>query len=300
VPPLDERAATVLVRRAVPSLTDKLQRRVVAASGAYPGELRRLVRLIASDAVASPEDIERKLGATVERVSESRDPLERAFRLLDRGRYNEARAALALLASDDRVAVSVARARLDLGLGEPAAALAGLRASSSRLDAATDVERQEHALYLGRSLVGTGGYADALTLLEPLASAPPRIAAEALAYTGLALSLLGRHEEARARLAGAERLATELGSPRLEALVLLSLGLVLQRGDQGEEARKAYERSIEAAERAGDAGTLASVQLNLAGLLRYKGTSPEPSMFSKRRRTWGGVRGARTPCAGHS
>jgi tetratricopeptide (TPR) repeat protein len=94
---------------------------------------------------------------------------------------------------------------------------------------------------------------------------------EALAYKGLALSQLGRHDEARASLAEAEKVATELGSPRLEALVLLSLGLVLQKGDQGEAARKAYERSIEAAERAGDAGTLASVQLNLAGLLKVQG-----------------------------
>jgi serine/threonine protein kinase len=133
VPPLDDRASTDLVRRAVPSLTEKLQKRVVAASGGYPGELRRLVRLIASDAVASPEDIERKLGATVERISESRDPLERALRLLDRGRYTEAKATLALLESDARVAVSVARARLELGLGEPAAALAGLRASAASL-----------------------------------------------------------------------------------------------------------------------------------------------------------------------
>jgi serine/threonine-protein kinase PknK len=271
VPPLDERAAIDLVRRAVPSLTDKLQKRVVAASGGYPGELRRLVRLIASDAVASPEDIERKLGATVERVSESRDPLERALRLLDRGRYTEAKATLAVLASDGRVAVSVARARLDIGLGEPARALAGLRVSSEMLESATEAERQQHTLYLGRSLVGTGGYAEALALLEPLALAPPPIAAEALAYGGLALSQLGRHEEARARLVESEKVTGEVGSPRLEALVLLSLGLVLQRGDQGEEAKKAYERSIEAAERAGDAGTLASVQLNLAGLLKVQG-----------------------------
>jgi transcriptional regulator with GAF, ATPase, and Fis domain len=271
VPPLDERAATELVRRAVPSLTEKLQKRVVAASGGYPGELRRLVRSIASDAVASPEDIERKLGATVERVSESRDPLERALGLLDRGRYTEAKAALALLDSDPRVAVSVARARLELGLGEPAQALAGLRASGAHLDSASEPERQQHALYLGRSLVGTGRYAEALAALEPLPREAPALAAEALAYAGLALSLLGRHDEARARLASAETAARESGSARLEALVFLSLGLVLQRGDQGGEAQSAYERSIEAAERAGDAGALATVQLNLAGLLKVQG-----------------------------
>jgi serine/threonine-protein kinase PknK len=271
VPPLDERAAIELVRRAVPSLTDKLQKRVVAASGGYPGELRRLVRSIATDAVASPEDIERRLGATVERVNESRDPLERALGLLDRGRYTEAKAALESLETDPRVAVAVARARLELGLGEPAAALARLRASVAGLDGATHDERSQHALYLGRSLVGTGEYAEALSLLEPLPGAAPELAGEALAYAGLALSMLGRHDDARARLADAEKVARERGSPRLAALVFLSLGLVLQRGDQGEEARRAYELSIEAAERAGDAGTLASVQLNLAGLLKVRG-----------------------------
>jgi hypothetical protein len=41
VPPLDERAAIELVRRAMPSLTDTLQKRVVELSGGRPGELRR-------------------------------------------------------------------------------------------------------------------------------------------------------------------------------------------------------------------------------------------------------------------
>jgi hypothetical protein len=202
VPPLDERAAIDLVRRAVPSLTDKLQKRVVAASGGYPGELRRLVRLIATDAVASPEDIERKLGATVERVSESRDPLERALRLLDRGRFTEAKATLALLASDGRVAVSVARARLDLGLGEPARALAGLRASSEMLEGATEAERQEHALYRRRHRRLRRGAALLSRSLPPVQRLP-----EKRWPTRAGAFALGRHDEARARLVESEKVA---------------------------------------------------------------------------------------------
>jgi hypothetical protein len=120
VPPLDERAAVELVRRIVPSLTDKLLKRVVELGGGRPGELRRLVRLIATDAVASAEDIEQKLGASADRETVPSTPLDRAVYYLDRGRFNDAKAALDLLEGDDRVPVGVARARLELGFGEAA------------------------------------------------------------------------------------------------------------------------------------------------------------------------------------
>jgi serine/threonine-protein kinase PknK len=65
--------------------------------------------------------------------------------------------------------------------------------------------------------------------------------------------------------------ALSLAAPRLEALALGSLGLVLQRSDRNDEARDAYRRTIAAAERASDAGALATAQLNLAGLLKIRG-----------------------------
>jgi transcriptional regulator with GAF, ATPase, and Fis domain len=271
VPPLDERAAMDLVRRAVPSLTDKLLRRVVELGGGRPGELRRLVRLIASDAVASSEDIERKLGASADHVTVPDDPLARAVYFLDRGRFNDAKAALDLLQPDHRVAVATARARLELGLGEAARALEVLATVKAGLADASEDERRRHALYLGRAYVGTGGYAEALALLEPLAQGDDVVGAEALSYVGLALSLLGRHDEARARLEQSLAVAERLGSARVEALGLACLGLALQRADLGDPARTAYQRGIEAAERASDAGTLAAVQLNLAGLLKIQG-----------------------------
>ena len=54
MPPLDEQAAIELLRGAVPSLTQSLLKRVFEVSGGRPGELRRLVRIIASDAPRAP------------------------------------------------------------------------------------------------------------------------------------------------------------------------------------------------------------------------------------------------------
>jgi transcriptional regulator with GAF, ATPase, and Fis domain len=271
VPALDERAAMDLVRRVVPSLTEPLLKRVVDLGGGRPGELRRLVRLIASDAVASSEDIERKLGASADRGTVPDAPLDRAVYFLDRGRFIDAKAALELLEGDTRVAVAVARSRLELGLGEAARALAELRRVESSLSEASEDDRRRHTLYLGRAHVGTGGYAEALARLEPLAAVEDAVGAEAMAYVGLALSLMGRHDEARTRLEQALVIAERLGSARVEALVLACYGLALQRADLGDPARAAYQRGLEAAERASDAGTLAAVQLNLAGLLKIQG-----------------------------
>jgi serine/threonine-protein kinase PknK len=271
LPALDERAAVELVRRAVPSLTDSLQRRVVQMSGGRPGELRRLVRLIASDAVASTDDIERKLGQSAGGVTLPEDALARAVYFLDRGRFNDAKATLELLGNDTRVTVAIARARLELGLGEAAAALSVLESARPMLDAAEPEDRRRHALYLGRAHVGSGRYAEALSLLESLVVASDAAGVEARAYSGLALSLLGRHDEARGISNEAVALAEATGPARLEGLVLACQGLVLQRADLGDPARAAYQRALEAAERAGDAGTLAMVQLNLAGLLKIQG-----------------------------
>jgi serine/threonine-protein kinase PknK len=271
VPPLDERAATELVRRAVPSLTEMLQKRIVELSGRRPGELRRLVRLIASDAVASTGDMERRLGASAEVLVVPDDPLARTLYFLDRGRFIDAKAALEGLASDGSVGVAVARARLELGLGEARRALAALAAVQDSLDAATEADRRRHALYLGRAQVGTGSYVEALALLDPLAVVDDATGIEALAYSSLALSLLGRHEEAVERLERAGARAEQLGTARLEALVFSCLGIALQRADRAVPARSAYQRALAAAERANDAGTLAMVQLNLAGLLKIQG-----------------------------
>ncbi|HEY3667284.1 MAG TPA: protein kinase, partial [Polyangiaceae bacterium] len=270
VPPLDEHAAIDLLRRAVPSLTQSLLKRVFEVSGGRPGELRRLVRIIASDAVASGDDLERVLGSVDVSSVLPPDPLGRAQYFLDHGRFNDAKTALDLLSSDLRVAVVIARARLLLGLGDAPGARALLAAVLERTDQSPE-EQRIITLYLGRAEVGVGEYQRGLQILEPLIEDGAPLATEALSYRGLALSMLGKHDEARAGLELALGQIPEKAPPRLEALALASFGLILQRSDRNDEAREIYRRAISAAERASDAGVLATVQLNLAGLLKICG-----------------------------
>jgi serine/threonine-protein kinase PknK len=270
VPPLDEHAAIDLLRRAVPSLTQNLLKRLFEVSGGRPGELRRLVRIIASDAVASSDDFERVVGSVNVQSVLPGDALERALYFLDRGRFNDAKTALDLLVGDPRIAVAVARARLLLGLGDAQGARHLLSDIAPRAEQ-NEAERAPVALYLARAEVGVGEYQRALALLEPLLGEASLLSSEALAYRGLALSMLGKHDEARAALDRSLAQATTQAAPRLEALALASLGLVLQRSDRNDEAGDAYRRAISAAERASDAGVLATVQLNWAGLLKIRG-----------------------------
>ena len=270
VPPLDEQPAIELLRSAVPSLTQSLLKRVFEVSEGRPGELRRLVRIIASDAVASADDLERVLGSTDARSVPPTDPLTRARFFLERGRYNDVKAALEALGDDDRVEAGIARARLRLGLGDISGAANLLQALSERGDV-TDRERSFIALYLARTQIGLSDYQRALSLLEPLLDGSPQLSSEALSYRGLALSMLGKHDEAREALELALSRATECGADRLEAIALTSLGFVAQRCDRTEEAGEIYRRAVSAAERASDAGALATIQLNLAGLLKIRG-----------------------------
>jgi len=270
VPPLDEQAAVDLLRGAVPSLTQSLQKRVFEASAGRPGELRRLVRIIASEAVASADDLEAVLGSVVARSVPPPDPLSRAQYFLERGRFNDVKVALAALTGDERAQTVIARARLRLGLGDAPGAAKMLEELSQRSDLTGD-ERNSIALYLARTEIGLNGYQRSLSLLDPLLAEAPPLCTEALSYRGLALSMLGKQEEAREALELALAQATENGAARLEAIALASLGLVAQRCDRNDEAGDLYQRAISAAERASDAGALATIQLNLAGVLKIRG-----------------------------
>jgi len=266
VPALDVHAARDLIRRAVPSLGETLLARVIDVTGGRPGELRRLVRLIASEAVASTADMERVIGGVVREGSVPADPLERAVYYLDRGRFGDAQAALALLDGEDDVPRAIARARLELGLGDAASALTRLQPHWEK-----QPDSEEIVLYLGRAHLVLGDGVRAQELLAPLSERATGLGAEALAYHGLALSVVGRHEEALAELARAQARAGEVGVARVESIVLAALGLALQRADRIDDALRAYEGAIGAAERASDAGTLAVVRANLAGLLKVRG-----------------------------
>ena len=270
VPPLDEQAAIELLRGAVPSLTQSLLKRVFEVSGGRPGELRRLVRIIASDALASEEDLERVLGSLDGCSVPPTDPLSRARYFLERGRYNDVRTSLDALIEDERIETVIVRARLRLGMGDASGAAKLLQDLSERGDA-TREEQRSIALYLARTEISLNGYQRALSLLGPLLAEPPPLCTEALAYRGLALSMLGKQQEAHEALELSLAQATESGAARLEAIALASLGLVAQRCDRNDEAGEIYRRAISAAERASDAGALATIQLNLGGVLRIRG-----------------------------
>jgi tetratricopeptide (TPR) repeat protein len=274
IPPLAEPVCLELVRRVVPSLTLGLQKRLVQLADGRPGALRRLARLIANESVASAADFDRVVGnAPPSEVSVPERPLERAIYYLDRGRFNDASAALSVVPAreiDASVPLSIAKARLELSLGEERQAFERLDqlAKSSQ---ASDVERQAIELLRARARIGLGDYTGALSALEPLSGQLDAIGTEALAYHGLAQSLAGNHEQARQELLQAAERAQQQSETRLEALSLASLGIVLQRADRTDEARDTYRRALVAAERASDAGLLATVQTNLAGLLKVRG-----------------------------
>jgi len=270
LPPLDEHAVIDLLRRAVPSLTQSLLKRVFEVSGGRPGELRKMARILASDAVASEEDLERVLGSVDAHSVPPVDPLARARHFLERGRYNEVKAALEALPEDPRVETGIARARLRFGLGDASGAAKLLEELSARGDA-SEAERCSIALYLARTQISLNDQPRALSLLEPLLAEPPPLSIEALSYRGLALSMMGKHDAAREALELALSRATDSGTARQEAIALTSLGFVAQRRERYEEAGQTYRRAISAAERASDASALATIQLNLAGVLKIRG-----------------------------
>ncbi len=274
IPALAEPVCLDLVRRAVPSLTATLQRRLVQLADGRPGALRRLVRLIASEAVASAADFDRVVGTAPPSDSSVPElPLERALYFLDRGRFIDTAAALAVVPArelENSVPLGIAKARLELGLGEEKNAFERLERLAQR-PKLSEPERRTIDLFRARARLGLGGYAEALNELLPLSGEPDATGIEALTYHGLGQSLVGNHDEARQEISSAIERARSQQQLRLEALAYASLGFVLLRADRTDEARDTYRTALTACERAGDAGTLATVQTSLAGLLKVRG-----------------------------
>jgi serine/threonine-protein kinase PknK len=274
IPPLNEPVCLDLVRRVVPSLTAGLQKRLVQLADGRPGGLRRLVRLIAAEAVTSAADFDRVVGnAPPSDVSVPDRPLERAQYFLDRGRFIDVAAALSAVPArelEGSVPLSIAKARLELGLGEERQAFDRLEILAKRPKLSED-DRRSVTLFRARARLGLGEYTEALRDLEPLLEDHDAIGTEALTYHGLAQSLAGNHDEARQEISAVVGRARAEQQLRLEASALASLGFVLQRADRLDEARDTYRTALAACERAGDAGTLATVQTNLAGLLKVRG-----------------------------
>jgi transcriptional regulator with GAF, ATPase, and Fis domain len=289
IPSLDPATAAELVRRMIPSLSDKLVRYLVARAGGLPGLMRAAVDKLEGSAVVSIEDVERQLGGVPLARGVRLDPAE-IHQLLDRGLFDVAADSLEAYADDGSVAIALARAKLAIGRGSAQQALRELRAVERKLSD-DDHEVAEWHLEKARAHLRVSDYDDAerhagLTLSRLGASEMGRDlgegarsqtsstaakVAEALAVSGLAQSLSGRHDDATQTLRRGVEVARAAGDARVLAITLGSLAFALQRNGQLDAAQAANEEALELAESAGDAGHVSTTRLNLGGIARMRG-----------------------------
>lgn len=274
VPPMGEHAAIELLRRAVPSLTERLAKKVAMVAGGIPGRLKHAVALIAQQAAASEEDVDRLLAGVELEEAEGvpSEPLDRALHFLQRGRYKDAEIALGRVQEGDELVIAVAQARLQVGLGEPRLAYEALdKVRELALQRRGSEEAIAWQVWLGRASVGVARYHEALELLRPVRDVGGTLGALALAFEGLALSHIDNVDSARESLSAAVEAARAANDVCTEGLAHACAGAVLNKAGEIDAAQKAYEAALTCSQNGGDAGTLCNVQLNLAVLHQMKG-----------------------------
>jgi len=278
VPELDVGTVRRLLRGALPGLPAALVTDVIGRVSARPLALRTFARLARGRVVASPSDIAEIWAQRLPSVAPLRtedapalSPEEaegEVLRALARGRYGEAAKFLGRL--DTKRARSLwllARYQNVAGTAAKAAELCQLALETPNLPSDLALLLR---VTLGRARLGQSRYAEALENLAELDEAPLDVRAEALAYRGLVHSFCGEQEQAQKTLAEAELLTGQV-SPRIAAIVWSCFATVEWRAGRGDTSATAYAKAISAATEAGDAGTLASAQINLAGLRKVQG-----------------------------
>ncbi|MDF2693173.1 MAG: Response regulator of zinc sigma-54-dependent two-component system, partial [Labilithrix sp.] len=280
VPPLDDASAAELVKRAIPSLPDRLTKHLLDRTGRRPGLLRSFVKRLDGRAVTSTEEIDEVLDATSSRSipppSRSREEaLVELTRALDTGRFDMAATTLDGLGSptNDQEAVdfAIARSKILLARGDATGSAAALDAVASIAPAS--ISSRAWKIARARTFMRAGDSGEAARLSESAAAGPERdaVKADALAVHGLALALAGDEPNAKTALEQAVAIARDVSDARIEAVAQVSLAIAHQRGGRGREAREAYEAALASAEKARDAWTLATTRLNLAGLAKGDG-----------------------------
>lgn len=281
VPPLDEASAAELMKRALPSLPDRLAKHLFERTGRRPGPLRAFVERLAGRAVTSTDEIDALLGARAPVDAPPRAPRPRpeAFvelaRALDTGRFDEAADAIGAIGppehAEEAVELAIARARVALARGDATAAADALDAVED--DAVASSAARRWQVTRARTHMRAGDVARAAELAERAADAGPEdaTAADALAVRGVALAFLGDEQSAAAALERSVAAAERASDPRVLAVALVSRAIAHQRAGRADEARRAYEAALDAAEEARDAWTLATTRLNLAGLAKADG-----------------------------
>ncbi|MBN1774289.1 MAG: sigma 54-interacting transcriptional regulator [Deltaproteobacteria bacterium] len=170
------------------------------------------------------------------------------------------------LAPAERTAVlfRVGSCHLKLGDAQPTLRYL-LQALERERDAAA---RARTADLLCRAYVQQGAYEQAAQLAEQqLARGPADVAAELHEDLGVALSYLGRADEARRQLGTAERLAVEGGLPRAAVRTLSYRGILEYRLGDVPAAAEHHARALGLAERHGLVDQAASAALNLGTAL---------------------------------
>ncbi len=280
VPPLDPASASELVRRAIPSLPDKLAAHLLARVDRRPGRLRSFVRRLGGAAVTSVEEVDAILaapsGKSAPLATRSRAQLRAELeRALDTGRFDAAAELESELgpeaSSEEKVERAIARARILAARGDAAGAGDTLDVVE-KLARASELERAWKAAR-ARTFMRAGDFGRAATLAAEVLDkgAEDAITADALSVRGLAHAYLGEESAAIPILERALKVTRALGDARLEAVALGSLGIAHQRGGRAREAKKAYEDALAAAEKAHDAWTIGSARLNLAVLEKGDG-----------------------------
>jgi serine/threonine-protein kinase PknK len=270
IPPLDPAVAGQLVQRAIPSVSGAVVSAIVERAQGRPGTLRSLVRRIGRATVVSVDDVTRVLDEPdpLSDAGAGTTPVARALVALDQGRVNDAARLADSFAADESFGAKMVRARIAAGRGETQLALALLR----ELSPETDEDWGERLLHEARALIRTAAYNEAIETVEQgLIAVGGRdknlgLSAELTTSRGIAESFLGQHEAAIQTLSRAAEWATESNDPRVIGIVEGSFALALQRTERLADAKIAYQRSLAAAERASDAGTVTTMRLNLAAL----------------------------------
>jgi serine/threonine-protein kinase PknK len=282
VPPLDDASATDLVKRAIPSLPDRLTKHLLDRTGRRPGPLRDFVKRLEGRAVTSAEEIDEIIDTTSmpspapARPNPSRDELlTELTRTLDTGRFDLAKATLDSLGSPESesqtIAFAIASARILLARGDATGSARALDEVAKL--AAKSPSARVWQIARARTFMRAGDSGEAARLAEQAAKGAERDAttADALAVHGVALAFLGEEAGAKKVLEEAVAIAHDVQDARIEAVALVSLAIMHQRGGRAKEARDAYESALASAEKARDAWTLATTRLNLAGLAKGDG-----------------------------
>ena len=274
VPPLARQAASELLRRAIPSITEVALDKILDVSQCRPLALRQWVSRIAEGTLTNVDEVmQLQMDASSLNYGDMKPTLELLQTTLDKGRFKEAARLLEELSRqyDGTARWAVANARLQLGLGEPQRALLVLQPYIDAGDIESTGCAAEIWLCWSRANLGIGEYAAAVEASNRVNPDEPLLWAEALIQQGLGECYLGRVDLARDVITKALNKAEALENKRVAALAHAALGFVAQRDNHLDEALASYESAIRAGQECADASVLANAELNLAGLLHMRG-----------------------------